>query len=108
MYYYLYTEDGVSMPFIQLNENLAQLIRDTQFSFVMTSRNNIKQIKLVKSNTKVSPDNILKNIHMYDFYNFTLSSNLSTKINDTYSIEFQSSNLDDGNLYVYCPTLYIK
>lgn len=108
MYYYLYTEDGVSMPFLQLNENLAQLIRDTQFSFVMSSHNNIKQIKLVKSFTKESPDKIFNNIHMYEFYDFTLSSNLATKINDTYSIEFQSSNLDNGNLYVCCPTLYIK
>lgn len=108
MYYYLYTEDGVSMPFIQINENLAQLIRDTQFSLIMSSKNNVKKIKLIKSHRRESHMTIFKNVNSYESYDFTLSNSLFIKINEMYSIEFQSSKLNDGNLYICCPTLYIK
>ena len=115
MAYYLKTDEGFSeCAFLFHNKKayVGQIIRDTFFSFIGPIGVE-KEIKLIKMNRKSSIRNIINNYNSGIFeeehvFSFKQGTTGKVKINDKYSIEFESDERKDGYVYTFCPTLFLN
>jgi uncharacterized protein YegP (UPF0339 family) len=106
MYYYIYSDEGASFPFLMTSANHGQIIRDTHFSYI-AKKGTKKSFRLVKTEIKLYPDVIFNNIDNLDSIPFEYVTGENSVCFDKYEIEFTIKLHDNENCYVFCPTLMI-